>query len=87
VVIGGNGVLYFRGVVLRLGDGRISMTTQATRFNHDNSLDESWGTSEDFQSVTFEGRRVGEDVIGTVTRHDTDVSFEIILSRRGPAFP
>jgi len=86
VVVGGNGILYFQGVVLPLSDGRISMTTHAVRFNHDASLDESWATNQDSQSVRFEGRRVGQEFIGTVTRHDTDQTFEIVLTRRGPAF-
>src|SRR5947209_15382681 len=45
VVVGGNGILYFQGVVLPIGDGRISMTTQAIRFNHDASMDVGCGTS------------------------------------------
>ena len=75
--------MYFRGVVLPLGEDRISMTSQAIRFNHDNRLDERWASSDDFCTVAFEDD-AREDVVGTVTRHDTHQLFEVILSRRGP---
>jgi hypothetical protein len=84
VVVGGNSLLYFRGIVLPIGDGRISMTTHVHRFNHDPSWDRVWGADADFYLLTFEGRWNGEHFVGTVTRHDIQDRFQLILTRQGP---
>jgi hypothetical protein len=84
VVAGGNSLLYFRGIVLPIGDDRISMTTHVHRFNHDPSWDGLWGADADYYSLTFEGRSDGENFVGTVTRHDAEGRFQLILARQGP---
>jgi hypothetical protein len=85
VVLGGDNVLTFRGALVQNGS-RISMAMLATRFNHDPTWDSVWGVNTAFYAMRFEGEAIGEEIItGKITREDVERTFDVEMTRRGPA--